>query len=68
MPPDASEGNGMAYLAACSRVLNEVVNLVQDRGIQVGVDIDPGQAAPKRWLLRTRSSSRTGVARASWHS
>ncbi len=31
------------YLLACSRVVGHVVELVKARGVQIGVDIDPGR-------------------------
>ena len=39
------EINDPAYLAACSRVLSHVVDLVQGRGLAMSVGIDPGRAS-----------------------
>ena len=44
MSPDVSKLNGQAYVAACDRVLHQVVDLVNARGIEVSLDIDPGRA------------------------
>jgi hypothetical protein len=44
MPADYPKGNGHdRYLAACSRVLTDVMGLVRARGILIGVDIDRGR-------------------------
>jgi hypothetical protein len=44
MSSDDSKLNGQAYVAACDRVLHHVVELVNARGIEVSLEIDPGRA------------------------
>ena len=43
LSPDVPQNNGEAYLAASSRVLGEVIHLVQARGVGVSIDVDPHQ-------------------------
>ena len=45
MASDVAQNHGEAYLAACSRVLAEVIHLVQARGVGVTIDVDPHQIA-----------------------
>ena len=45
LSPDVPQNNGEAYFAACSRVLGEVIHLVQARGVGVSIDVDPHQVA-----------------------
>jgi len=40
---DVPQNNGEAYLAASSRVLGEVIHLVQASGVGVSIDVDPHQ-------------------------
>jgi hypothetical protein len=42
---DVPPNDGEAYLAARSRVLGEVIHLVQARGVGVSIDVDPHQIA-----------------------
>jgi hypothetical protein len=43
LSPDVPQNNGEAYFAACSRVLGEVIHLVQASGVGVSIDVDPHQ-------------------------
>ena len=54
MPPDDSKMNGHDYMAACDRVLHHVVALVHARGIEMGLDVDPGRA-PFEVITETHS-------------
>ena len=44
MDSDVPQDRGAAYLAARSRVLSEVIYLVQARGVGVSIDVDPHQS------------------------
>jgi hypothetical protein len=44
---EANKKNGYAFIAACTRVENQIAQLIQARGVLVGVEIDRVRTTPE---------------------